>query len=57
LRGSGLPAMKERLSGYEVIKKFERVPSIMGIKFRSEEVIPYDWCDPNPVILIFKALK
>ncbi len=54
LRGRGLPAVKELLSDYEVIEKFEKVPSIMGIKFRHQEVIPHDWCHPNPVILIWK---
>ncbi len=57
LRGAGLPAMKEFLFDYEIIKRFEKVPSIMGIKFRSEEEIPYDWCNPNPMILIWKRKK
>lgn len=57
LRGPGLPAMKGLLSDYEVIKKFEKVPSIMGVKFKQQEVIPYDWCDPNPVILVWKIKK
>lgn len=54
LRGPGLSAERELLSGYEVIKKFEKVPSMMGVKFRHGEFIPYDWCHPNPVILIWK---
>jgi len=54
LRGFGLPAMKEFLSDYELIKRFEKIQSLMGMKFRYPEVIPYDWCHPNPVILIWK---
>jgi len=54
LRGTGIEAIKEILSGYEIFKKFEKKPSLGWIKFKYPEYIPYDWCHPNPVILIWK---
>ncbi|MCX8082102.1 MAG: glycosyltransferase family 39 protein [bacterium] len=54
LRGHGIKAIKDTLSNYEILRKFEKEPSIFGIKFKHPEDIPYDWCHPNPVILIWR---
>ncbi|MCM8778070.1 MAG: glycosyltransferase family 39 protein [Candidatus Omnitrophica bacterium] len=57
LRGSGMEKIKDILSNYKIFKRFEREPSIFGIKFRHQENIPYDWCHPNPVILVWKRKR
>lgn len=57
LRGPGMETIKNILSDYEIFNKFEREPSILGIQFKHPENIPYDWCHPNPVILIWKRKK
>ncbi|MDD3726442.1 MAG: glycosyltransferase family 39 protein [Candidatus Ratteibacteria bacterium] len=54
LRGSGMETIKDILSNYTIFNDFEREPSFLGIKFKHPEKIPYDWCHPNPVILIWK---
>jgi len=54
LRGARMEFIKDLLSNYEVYKIFEKEPSLKWIKFRHPEDIPYDWCHPNPVILIWK---
>jgi len=54
LRGPGYNAIKDFLSDYEVAQRFEKEPSFSGIRFKQPDDIPYDWCHPNPVILIWK---
>jgi len=54
LRGPGYNAIKDFLYDYEVIQRFEKEPYFFGIRFKQPDDIPYDWCHPNPVILIWK---
>lgn len=54
LRGPGMGTIRDILSNYTIFKDFERESSFLGIKFKHPEKIPYDWCHPNPIILIWK---
>ncbi|HOJ30683.1 MAG TPA: glycosyltransferase family 39 protein [bacterium] len=54
LRGGSFKDIKNLLADYEIIKEFRKEPVFLGLKFRQSDNIPYDWCHPNPIILIWK---
>ncbi|MCM8764824.1 MAG: glycosyltransferase family 39 protein [Candidatus Omnitrophica bacterium] len=54
LRGNSLEKMEERFSKYELLKEFRKDAAFLKWKFIQSGNIPYDWCHPNPVILIWK---
>ncbi len=54
VRGGSLQDIRKLLSDYEIIKEFKKEPKFFGLKFSQSEKIPYDWCHPNPMILIWK---
>jgi len=39
---------------YELMRKFEKQPEILGIKFKKGRFSAKDWWEPNPVIWIYK---
>ncbi|MCM8789131.1 MAG: glycosyltransferase family 39 protein [Candidatus Omnitrophica bacterium] len=54
LRGSSLEEMKERFSKYQLLKEFRKDATFLKWKFIQSGSPPYDWCHPNPIILIWK---
>jgi len=54
VRGGSLLEIKEMLKGYNLIKEFRKDAKFFKWVFPNPEKIPYDWCHPNPVILIWK---
>jgi hypothetical protein len=54
LRTMGYEQMEDMLKNYAIYKKFERPHSILDIRFNDTKLIPHDWCEPNPTILIWK---
>ncbi len=54
VRGGSLEDIKKLLSDYEIVREFRKEPGFLGLAFRHPESIPYDWCHPNPVMLIWK---
>ncbi len=54
VRGSSLTNMRKLFADYDIIKEFRKQPELLRWKFIQREDIPYDWCHPNPVILIWK---
>lgn len=54
VRGSSLREIEKILTDYEIVKEFRKDTSFFKLKFSNPENIPYDWCHPNPVILIWE---
>ncbi|MCM8816555.1 MAG: glycosyltransferase family 39 protein [Candidatus Omnitrophica bacterium] len=54
VRGSSLLEMRKLFADYDIVKEFSKQPAFLGWKFTQRQDIPYDWCHPNPVILIWK---
>jgi hypothetical protein len=49
-----LEKIKNFLSEYKEIKRFERIPSFLGLKFKKGEKYPFEWKYLNPRIIIYK---
>ncbi|HPC29532.1 MAG TPA: glycosyltransferase family 39 protein [bacterium] len=54
VRGGSFENIRKLLSDYKIIKEFKSEPRFFNLVFSHPESIPYDWCHPNPTILIWK---
>ncbi|MFA5644875.1 MAG: hypothetical protein WDA18_00755 [Candidatus Ratteibacteria bacterium] len=54
VRGGGMGLLRHKLRYYDIEKEWNQDASICGLVFRHPETIPYDWCHPNPRIILWK---
>ena len=54
MRGVSFPVVRDFISGYEEIKRFEQRPRLFGITLVSGKDQPWDWPSPNPLMIVYK---